>query len=478
MTDKVMNFIRLLASISIVFQMLTMSHATGATWECTWKAVPGEDKAVAVVTPLKYGKLWAYAVELDDGGKATGLYAPDFFGNYHFTDAPPGIKGGKDLPIVGSLAVIVGGIARNNTVVGFDILRALSAKGWNITNHSFSHRGRSWGNPPDNLSPEQIREDLFWSQAILAVELGADKVPTHFVYPNGYIGYGPFLKEFGLFSGSLVGGSGGKNMASDKFNPLYLARNYMDQAQWKQAGRGDPMHGLKSTPKANDLVIDFTHGLSRDPGNENFQLWHQRMETISAQWGSAGTDEFWSAPVEQVINYHFAAQNAKVKLVPGKLSVTLPEDQPGSALTLRIDHLPEAVQLATPENGAIYRQGSTAWITTPPIGRLGSPVPPPKVKRAYKGIPQEIIQLPGEAKIAAVALKFDGSAAGNELVKVEVLSADGKATGIGKEETLAKGWASGYQLYSAVPNESALLGRSVRISRINILREVEIWTVE
>lgn len=91
------------------------------------------------------------------------------------------------MPLVGSLALFPYCLGANPTILNFDQVREICSPGWAVANHSYAHKGRTWGDPPEILTREQIREDLFWSQTLFAHELG--RAPTHFVYPNGYLGY-------------------------------------------------------------------------------------------------------------------------------------------------------------------------------------------------------------------------------------------------------------------------------------------------
>jgi len=113
------------------------------------------------VCPLKYEKKWAYAIELDDGTADTGQFAPRFFAQFQFADAPPGVGQGRRMPVVGSLALFPYCLEANPAILNFDQVREICSQGWAVANHSYAHKGRTWGDPPEVLTREQIREDLF-----------------------------------------------------------------------------------------------------------------------------------------------------------------------------------------------------------------------------------------------------------------------------------------------------------------------------
>lgn len=451
-----------------------------ADWTWTWQPGAGE-QATAVVSPMKYGKKWGYAVELDDGGRETGMFAPGFFEQFQFTDAPPGVAGGKPMPVVGSYAVIAGSIGANSTILNWDDLRANLAKGWGVSSHSYYHKGRTYGNPPEILTPEQVREDLFWSQVIFAQEIGAGRAPTHFVYPNGYKPYSEHLPEFGLVSGSLVGGDGGNN-PSQGAKLLFLPRAYLDEGAWTNPHqKGDPMSGFPADgPPEGAVMIDFTHGIDVKPDSPNQQRWKTRLETIAGKWGAGGKDEFWSAPSGELVNYAVAAKQAKVTATPGKLEVSLPDHIPGTALTIRLEGIPEDTAIPAPPGGAVYRKGTTVWLTTPVIGQPGAPAPSPAVKRIYQGPADQPVKLPRPTvKIAAVRVTQSGRPTPGVPLKVDLILPDGTRQTLGEIDQDGKSWLNGTPVISAVPNGPAIEAKGVEVTAGGKLnKEIEVWVVE
>ena len=82
------------------------------------------------------------------------------------------------MPVVGSHAIVTGSVGANPSLMSWDDLRESLAKGWGVSNHSDSHRGRTFGNPPELLTPDQIREELFWSQAISSGSSALFRAPS------------------------------------------------------------------------------------------------------------------------------------------------------------------------------------------------------------------------------------------------------------------------------------------------------------
>ncbi|HEX3133593.1 MAG TPA: polysaccharide deacetylase family protein, partial [Planctomycetota bacterium] len=212
----------------------------GAEWSWTWKPAAGAATPRADVCPFKYGKQWAYAVEIDDGPKWAYTFAVPFLAEYGYTDAPPGVIGGKAKPFVGGLAVIVNSVGANDTIVNWDDLKAMTAAGWGVLNHSFSHNGRSWGDEAGRLNDEQIKEDAFWSQALIAFGMGTNRAPTAYVYANGYMDYnrGGVLGQFGVRIGTRVGAAIPADVTSGEINWLDYGRNYLDEGTWSADQKG------------------------------------------------------------------------------------------------------------------------------------------------------------------------------------------------------------------------------------------------
>jgi hypothetical protein len=195
----------MLRLVPMLFPALTL---TAADWSWSWRPAAGAAVPQAEICPFKYGKQWSYAIEIDDGPKWAATFAVPFLAEYTYTDAPPGVAGGKMRPFVGGLAVIVNAVGANDTIVTWDDFKAMTAAGWGVLNHSLSHSGRSWGDESGRLTDEQIREDGFWSQALIAYGLGTGRAPTGYVYANGYVDYnrGGTLDRLGLRVATRVGG--------------------------------------------------------------------------------------------------------------------------------------------------------------------------------------------------------------------------------------------------------------------------------
>jgi hypothetical protein len=455
--------------------VLAASSVQAAPWQYDWILAAGEDTPKVEVAPLKYGKSWAYAVEIDDGPSSTLTVSQPLLAKYQWNDAPPGVVGGTNHPFVGTAAVVMGGIdVSKSSNLSLVQINELKKHGWGIVNHSYWHSGNHW-NPSKFLKPENFKRELFWSQAVFAELLGSGRGSTHFVFPNGDPGYGKYLNEYGIRSGSRVGGSSSRNLHSVELNLIDLSRNYLDEGPWIKSN--NPLQGFPDKPQPGDFIIDFTHGMNGDPASENNKRWITRLDHIVKHYGPQGDNSMWVAPTDEVVRYHVAAGKARTTVAKGRLTVDLPEDVAGSTLTLKITGLSKKTTLKAPEGGTLYRQGDTAWLTTPVIGNTGAQLVAPRVHRIYSGDVKNVIWDTPVA-IAGVRLRQFGSGSKDFVLKIDAVLPDGNVESVipGGEAKLGNVWG-GWLLYPTIPDRVAPLAKELRVTSDKDLKEMEVWAV-
>lgn len=466
--------IPLLAAAMAANLVMTTVAAHAAERVYRWPASPGETAPKVGIAPLKYDKSWAYAVEIDDGPASTIQVSLPLLAKYQWNDAPPGIAGDTTRPFVGTAAVSLNSIeTSNSTYLTRAQLDELKAAGWSVVNHSYWHTGNHW-DKTQFLKPEDFRRELFWSQLFYAEEAGDGRAATHFVYPNGDFYYQPFLTEFGLRSASRVGGSSPRNLRDPKLNLLDLTRNYLDTGVWVK--RNDALAGFPQPPQAGDFIIDFTHGMNANAESENNKLWTARLDHIARNYGPQGDNSMWVAPTNEIVNYHLAAQVATVKIGPGKITVTLPDDAPASALTLKFSGLSEQTQLPAQDTATPLRQGDVAWLTTPLIGQAGMELPAPGLKKIYSGTVKDL-NWDEPVKIAGVRLMQSGPVAANIVFKLDIEMPNGQTQSLLPENTkLSDVWGR-WLLFPIIPDRKAISARALKISPDPNLRQMEVWVL-
>jgi len=463
-------------SLVTLSTLLLAANAQAATWQWTWVPAAGDGAPRVEVCPLKYGKTWAYAVEIDDGPASTLTVSQPLLARYRWNDAPPGVAGGTDRTFVGAAAVSFSGLdTGNSTRLNLAQIDKLKQSGWSVVNHSYWHTGNHW-DKSKFLKPEDFKRELFWSQAFFAHLVGGGRAATHFVFPNGDFHYGPHLTAYGLRSASRVSGSSPRNLLDPRANLLDWTRNYLDTEVWVR--QNNPLTGLPEKPQAGDFIIDFTHGMNADPQSVNNKLWVQRLDHIARSWGAQGDNSMWVAPTDEVVNYSIAAREAKLSIARGSLTVDLPDTAPGAALTLKISGVGQGTILKAPQGGTLYRQGDTVWLTTPLIGEPGAPPPEPRLRRVYAG-EAKTIDFDKPVSIAAVRLRQSGPVAEGFSLNLDVVTPDDKVESIvpGDKAKIAPAWGS-WLLFPTIPDRAAPLAKSLRVTTDKNLREMEVWVVD
>lgn len=470
----------MLAQLICLFCLILIAvPATAAEWSWQWNADAQAAAPKAEICHFKYGKEWAYAVEIDDNPKTALTVAQPLLARFHYTDAPPGIRGGHELPFVGGVAVIVSSMGtRNSAALQWDDLKTLRNDGWGVISHSYYHEGHSYGNPPQILTAEQFRTDLFWSQAILAAHAPDGRAPTSLVYPNGYTDYAKYMGEFGILAGSRVSGGPNNPMYSAKLNFANLTRSYLDEGYWSHSGKGQPMAMFpKDGPKEGMLHIDFTHGISDKPDSANFKRWTERLTSIAAGYGAQGKDNLWCAPTGDVVDYVVAAKGAKVSVTPGRLSVSIPDELPGSFLTFKLTGIPSTVKLDPPAGGILYRDGDTVWVTSPMIGQPGAPAPKPHVKLLYSGEVKDLT-FDKSVALAAVRLLYSKPPAADFKFQVDAITDSGPKSLVAPDFKNPTGAWNKWQLFATIPNIQPILATGVHVQKNPTnFQAMEVWVI-
>jgi hypothetical protein len=366
----------------------------------------------------------------------------------------------------------------NSTGLTYAQLEELKKNGWGIVNHSYWHTGNHW-DPKAFLKPEDFRRELFWGQAVYAELIGNGRGAVHFVYPNGDFPYQDYLAEFGLQSASRVGASSPRNLNDPKANLKDWTRNNLDEGVWsKDSG---PTWGLPDKPTPGDFIIDFTHGMNGDETSANNQRWVARLYYLSKNYGPGGDNSMWVAPSDEVVSYALAAKAAKVDVKADGVTVTLPDSLPGSALTLKLTGIPANASLAAPAGATLYRQGDTAWLTTPLIGLAGADLnklAAPRIHRIYTGAIKPITWEKPVA-IAGVRIRQFGGGAPGFVLKMDITTPNGKTESLlpGGEAKLEPRWGS-WILFPTIPDRPAPLAKALNVTPGKDLNDMEVWAVE
>lgn len=453
-------------------------------WECPELAAA---TGAVTVEPVKFGKAWAYALEFDDGGIFARDIAAPMLEKFAYTDAPPGISGGRTIPFVAGVALypfVLDG--ENNTVLTWEQIRCLQAKGWGVSNHSYWHTGNHW-EPKNFLDEAQMRRELFWSQAVLSHFLtGGKEICRRFVYPSGDFHYGPFLAEFGLNTTPAATKSGNSLTAPaapfDAASKYHLTnRNNMDAGAWNKRG-GDDMDSFpQPRPAPGELVLDFTHAMGKE-GESNVLRWERRLGKIAAGFGAGGDDSVWCGSTAEIIAYHATATKARAGSDKRGIFVGVPPGSFKTPLTLRIKLARPLEKIPPPPAGTLlYRQGDQLWITTPPLG--DDQTPGFLRAKPARTVPfQEKLTFAEPVRLAAVRILQKGDPGPGFVPEINWLAKDGTAGRIPVENILrwvpTKSRWGNWLLFPVVPDQPAPEVVELNFKPSPCFKRIEVWTID
>jgi hypothetical protein len=455
------------------------SNSWSVDWTWSWTPAAGDMSVSAAVSPFKYGKDWAYAIEIDDGPKWVRTFAVPFLAAYSFTDAPPGVPGGRRIPFVASVATVAASTGFNSASVDWADLRALVDAGWGVMNHSFDHRGKHWEEAA-KLDDRAVTEDAYWSQTLLAAGLPGLRAPSGAVYANGYTDYNRngVLAQAGIAIATRVGGKSPRDLTSQQVDWLDFPRNYLDDGVWTKNG-GEPMWAIPGAnadgPSPGTLLIDFTHVIDQKPDSANQRRWRIRLETIERRWGAGGADRLWCAPTAEIADYVKAAKAAAINVKPGRLSINLPDSMPGSALTLRLRGIGAKALVAAPPGGALHRQDGDVVLTTPLIGTRGAAPPTPALIPIYDGKPVST-DFGKPARIAGVILGINGRPKADSTWTLALRTSSGEKP-IGSRTLTAGMWVAAAQLCPLVPSSEPLLASGITVTPTPEVQRMVVWAI-
>jgi peptidoglycan/xylan/chitin deacetylase (PgdA/CDA1 family) len=270
---------------------------------------PSVSKAI-----LKYNKDFAYSFTFDDGTSDA------------FSHALPLFQGGKVLATTlsplyytdgcGNDIPFRGGIAWNSVnSTGVDVhtgevkeqltwkqLDTLYDKGWDIFNHSYSHRAR-WTSP---MLPIDYYNEIVKNQTAVKAKTSKKIEMPVFVVPSGDDNYQDVALDLGnkiVFDQSAgVTGYGGFNLTGEtELEKLKLHRQIVDESL-TYLNILDKV-AAKSTTTSPIWYNEFTHRIDATIGIFNFDVFKNHIHKMANTWGKNGTDRMWMAPLQEVYEY-------------------------------------------------------------------------------------------------------------------------------------------------------------------------------
>ncbi len=309
MRSILIKLLLFLSSVNIVFAQKIMIQ---------FDAVPSTPPSVSKAV-LKYNKDFAYSFTLDDatadaytcalplfrggfvsgnGQTYTGLFYTDGCGN----DVPFRCGIGWNSVNLAGIDVHTGNVADRLTWKQLDTLYDL---GWDVLNHSYSHRSRLNGAMSGSDYVAEIEQNRVSVRNKTVKQL---EMPL-FVVPSGDTFYNSIAYQQGhqlVFNqpGDVVG-FGGLDVSSDyNFSgkivhrmtieeSLGISPTFLDRAVAKVTGSTKIWYN-EFTHRVDDFSPTAAFG---------FKDFQTHLKRAADTWGKNGTDRMWMAPLQEVYEY-------------------------------------------------------------------------------------------------------------------------------------------------------------------------------
>lgn len=304
---------------------------------------------------LKYNKDFSYSFTLDDGKddactvaytlfkggvmSGNGITYPGLF----YTDGC-----GNNVPFKAGLAL------NSFTSAGFDphegtpgsitwtqVVELYNA-GWNVFNHSYSHKAGVGTNHTFEVT-ENTR--------YLKLKTGIDL--THFVIPSGDTNYIQPAFNNGMKAvynqNNFPGNNGLKIDATVNLANFRLYRRFLEDANHNTSNITEKINLVagQSINGNHYWFSEFTHrvGFNQTTGGGlSFPTFEYYMNYIESTYGKSGSDRIWMAPLQEVYEYLSVRENATItstlsdNVMEIKIDFTnVPRDLRDYALSLSID---------------------------------------------------------------------------------------------------------------------------------------------
>jgi hypothetical protein len=277
-----------------------------------------------IKAPFKYNKDFAYSFTLDDatidaftcayqvmnGGKIAAINA-----NYDGLFQTDGC--GNSIPFRAGVAWNTASIYGEDVHTGnvksaltWGQLDTLIESGWDVFNHSFSHKSRWFGTMNKMDYVNEIQKN------IEAVKLKTKRKfdLNTFVVPSGDDTYQDIALEQGqkiVFDqrGDVVGIGGMTITDSMNLNNLKIHRQLLEE-NFTTSNRFDSLINLSRNGR-HIWYNEFTHRIDnfQGAGGFNFYTFFSYMKNIAETHAKNGTDRVWFAPLQEVYEYLLTKHN-------------------------------------------------------------------------------------------------------------------------------------------------------------------------
>ncbi len=333
---KTSHFPQLILALGLILTTPLTAQKISIQFTTTPTSTPSVSKAV-----LRYDKDFAYSFTLDDatidavtaalpvlkGGlvRANGTT----FSGLFYTDGC-----GNSLPFKAGIAwnsanqfgidVHSGNVADQLT---WGQLDTLYDEGWDVMNHSFSHKSR-WLFP---MTDANYRDEIEQNNIALRTKTRRKLESPAFIVPANDDAYHPFAFAAGhkiIFdqSASTIGYGGLRVDGNPNLYQLKVHRMYLNDIYQRTVPQFIDTVALRARNGAKIWYNEFSHRIddfSTSGTGYNFYYFKSHLESIANQYGKTGADRMWMAPLQEVYEYLVVGQTyyATPQLVGNQLEM-------------------------------------------------------------------------------------------------------------------------------------------------------------
>ncbi len=260
-----------------------------------------DDAVTAAVPVLKGGTVRAI------GANFTGLFYTDGCGN--------------SLPFKGGIAWNSAnqiGIDVHTGIVGGQLtwgqLDTLYDDGWDVMNHSYSHKSR-WVNTmtaADYKNQVDSNNLVVFNKTRKKIEMPVFIVPANDDVYHSYAFAAGHKIVFDQ-SASTTGYGGLRVDGTPNLYQLKLHRMYLNDVYQRTVPQFIDTVALRSRNGVKMWFNEFSHRVddfTTTSTSYNFYYFKSHLESIANQYGKTGTDRMWMAPLQEVYEYLVVGQTA------------------------------------------------------------------------------------------------------------------------------------------------------------------------
>ncbi len=293
------------------------------------------DIGEATLARLKYDKKWALSVNLDDG------YVSQYTNGFRFLDRY-GYRG--SIGLVGSFLDW-----NDPEYINAEQMKELLEKGWEIANHSYSHRAVSYYEAMGMTGEQIMRAEILQCNEALDRAV-RDYRPYSFFVPFGDAAYFPLVRDYNevLLGFNAMGHSGYDLHDLDDLQEAAIfefGRKHIP----RDGSRFDDIHAyVTNNPSKRYWLRTLDHSVDDYASDTEMAI-----DYLYYHYGAGGTDEVWVDSVAAVHQYILCQRHSTIAAVTSQQLPALDD--------LVWATWPPPVEPTPPTTTVVFQQGTEGY---------------------------------------------------------------------------------------------------------------------